>query len=92
MKLSATYRFSKMPLSDDVKRLAQTLIYAARDRMLWGSDWPHTQTIPGHPANEPTPFYKIDDAAYLNAFTSWYPDETTRKMILVDNPAKLYRF
>jgi predicted TIM-barrel fold metal-dependent hydrolase len=92
VKLSGEYRFSKMPLGDEVKRLAQTLIYAARDRMLWGSDWPHTQTIPGHPANEPTPFYKIDDAAYLKALTEWYPDETTRKMILVDNPAKLYRF
>jgi len=92
VKLSGEYRFSKMPLGDEVKRLAQTLIYAARDRMLWGSDWPHTQTISGHPANEPTPFYKIDDAAYLKALTEWYPDETTRKMILVDNPAKLYRF
>ncbi len=92
VKLSGQYRFAKMPLGDDVKKLAQTLIYAARDRMLWGSDWPHTQTIPGHPATEVTPFSKIDDAAYFRFFNSWYPDETTRKMILVDNPAKLYRF
>ncbi len=92
VKLSGEYRFAKMPLGDDVKRLAQTLIYAARDRMLWGSDWPHTQTIPGHSANEVTPFNKIDDTAYMRFFNSWYPDETTRKMILVDNPAKLYRF
>jgi predicted TIM-barrel fold metal-dependent hydrolase len=92
VKLSAAYRFSKMPLGDDVKRLAQTLIYAARDRMLWGSDWPHTQTIPGRPVTEVTPFSKIDDAAWLKALTTWYPDETTRKMILVDNPTKLYRF
>ena len=41
---------------------------------------------------EVTPFSKIDDAAWLKFFNSWYPDETTRKMILVDNPAKLYRF
>ncbi|MDE2474064.1 MAG: amidohydrolase family protein [Alphaproteobacteria bacterium] len=92
VKLSAAYRFAKNPLSDEVKQLAQTLIYAGRDHMLWATDWPHTQTIPGHPANEVTPFSKIDDAAWLKALTTWYPDETTRKMILVDNPAKLYRF
>ena len=92
VKLSAPYRFSKMPMSDDVRRLAQTLIYSARDRMLWASDWPHTQQIPGRPVTEVTPFSKFDDAAWLKFFNSWYPDETTRKMILVDNPAKLYRF
>ena len=92
VKLSGAYRFSKDPLSDQVKQLAQTLIYAGRDHCLWASDWPHTQNIPGHPANEVTPFSKIDDAAWLKALTMWYPDETTRRMILVDNPAKLYRF
>ena len=92
VKLSAAYRFAKDPLSKDVAQLAQTLIYAARDRMLWATDWPHTQQIPGRPASEITPFSKIDDAAWLKFFSSWYPDETTRKMILVDNPAKLYRF
>lgn len=92
VKLSAAYRFAKDPLSDEVKQLAQTLIYAGRDHMLWATDWPHTQTIPGHPVAEVTPFSKIDDAAWLKALTTWYPDETTRRMILVDNPAKLYRF
>ena len=92
VKLSAAYRFAKDPLSKDVAQLAQTMIYAARDRMLWATDWPHTQLIAGHPVSEPTPFAKIDDLAWLRFFNSWYPDETTRKMILVDNPAKLYRF
>jgi len=92
VKLSAPYRFSKPSDYKDVTTFARTLIYAARDHMLWGSDWPHTQQIPGHPAGEITPFSKIDDAAIFDLFNSWYPDETTRKMILVDNPAKLYRF
>jgi predicted TIM-barrel fold metal-dependent hydrolase len=92
VKLSAAYRFSKNPLSDEVKQLAQSLIYSGRDHMLWATDWPHTQTIPGHPVSEVTPFSKIDDGAWLNALTTWYPDETTRRMVLVDNPAKLYRF
>ena len=92
VKLSAPYRISKLADYKDSTVLAQTLIYAARDRMLWGSDWPHTQQIPGHPASEITPFSRIDDAAVFRLFNSWYPDETTRRMILVDNPAKLYGF
>jgi predicted TIM-barrel fold metal-dependent hydrolase len=92
VKLSAPYRFSKMKEYADVKPIAQSLIYNARDHMLWASDWPHTQTIPGKKADEVTPFSNIDDAGYLKQFQSWYPDETTRKMILVDNPTKLYRF
>lgn len=92
VKLSASYRFSKMPMSDEVRQLAQTLIYSARAHMLWASDWPHTQQIPGKPVTEVTPFAKFDDAAWLKFFNSWYPDETTRKIILVDNPVKLYRF
>jgi predicted TIM-barrel fold metal-dependent hydrolase len=92
VKLSAPYRISKLPDYKDTTALAQTLIYAARDRMLWGSDWPHTQTIPGHSPTEVTPFSKINDDAVFRLFNSWYPDVTTRKMILVDNPAKLYRF
>jgi predicted TIM-barrel fold metal-dependent hydrolase len=33
-----------------------------------------------------------DDAALLDALADWAPDEVTRRAILVDNPARLYRF
>jgi predicted TIM-barrel fold metal-dependent hydrolase len=92
VKLSAPYRISKAKGYADVTPIAQSLIYARRDHMLWGSDWPHTQTIPGKKNDEVTPFYRIDDNASLRQFNSWYPDDVTRKMILVDNPVKLYRF
>jgi predicted TIM-barrel fold metal-dependent hydrolase len=92
VKLSAPYRVSKLKDYADVTPIAQSLIYARRDHMLWGSDWPHTQTIAGKKLTEVTPFSKIDDNASLRQFNSWYPDEMTRKMILVDNPVKLYRF
>jgi predicted TIM-barrel fold metal-dependent hydrolase len=92
VKLSAPYRISKLADYKDTTAMAQTLIYAGRDHMLWGSDWPHTQTIPGHSPTEVTPFSKIDDTAVFRLFNSWYPDELTRRMMLVDNPAKLYGF
>ncbi len=92
VKLSAPYRVSKLPDYSDTTWLGRTLIQAAPDRMLWASDWPHTQTIPGRPLDQVTPFSKIDDGAVMKLFSSWCPDEKVRKTILVDTPAKLYRF
>jgi predicted TIM-barrel fold metal-dependent hydrolase len=92
VKLSAPYRVSKVPDYSDTDWLGRTLVQGAPDRVLWATDWPHTQTIPGRPREEVTPFYRIDNAAILRRFTSWCADEATRKMILVDNPARLYRF
>jgi predicted TIM-barrel fold metal-dependent hydrolase len=83
---------SKQRDYSDLTWLGRTLIQGAPDRMLWASDWPHTQTIPERPVEEVTPFSRIDNAAVLRLFSSWCPDEATRKMILVDTPAKLYRF
>jgi predicted TIM-barrel fold metal-dependent hydrolase len=92
VKLSAPYRVSKQRDYSDLTWLGRTLIQGAPDRMLWASDWPHTQTIPERPVEEVTPFSRIDNVAVLRLFSSWCPDEATRKMILVDTPAKLYRF
>ena len=92
VKLSAPYRVSKLPDYSDTDWLGRTLVQGAPDRMLWASDWPHTQTIPGRPLDQVTPFFRIDNAAVMRRFVSWCPDEAVRKMILVDNPAKLYRF
>ncbi len=92
VKLSAPYRVSKLPDYSDTTWLGRTLMQAAPERMLWASDWPHTNAIPGKPLTEVTPFSKIDDSAVLKLFTSWCPDEKTRKTILVDTPEKLYRF
>jgi predicted TIM-barrel fold metal-dependent hydrolase len=33
-----------------------------------------------------------DDAALLDALADWAPAEATRRAILADNPALLYRF
>jgi predicted TIM-barrel fold metal-dependent hydrolase len=33
-----------------------------------------------------------DDAALLDALAGWAPAEATRRAILADNPARLYRF
>ena len=82
-KIMGAYFLSKQkPMYPDVTPLAQAMIAAAPDRILWGSDWPH----PGARANMP------DDGDLANQFGVWAPDEATKKKILVDNPARLYGF
>jgi len=85
VKLSGAYRISQAhDAYSDVTPLAQALVAAAPDRMLWGSDWPHV----GLRAPEPMP----DTGALRNALPRWIPDATTRHQILADNPARLYGF
>lgn len=86
VKLSAPYETSKRgrPLYADVGALAKALVRAAPDRMLWASNWPHPSKVP----YDPMP----DDAELLDLLLDWAPDDTTRRKILADNPAKLYGF
>ena len=85
IKLSAPYETSQVgpPGYDDVGTLAKALVRAAPERMLWASNWPH----PGQTGER-----RPDEAALLDLLLDWAPDETTRRRILVDNPATLYGF
>lgn len=52
-------------------------------RLMWGSDWPHTDTG----LNRVTTYPQT-----LRWFEEWVPDAATRRTILVDTPASLYGF
>ena len=95
VKISGAYRISSAaPDYSDVVPLAKALIAANPDRILWGTDWPHPDSTlpPGGKPTDVTPFIQIDDGRLLNALALWAPDAATRQKILVDNPARLYRF
>ena len=92
VKLSAAYRVSTRTDYADVAPLAQTLIAANPDRILWGTDWPHPNTRPDRRPTDVTPLLPIDDGRLLNELPRWAPDPAIRKKILVDNPARLYVF
>jgi predicted TIM-barrel fold metal-dependent hydrolase len=94
VKISAPYRSSTLlPDYPDVTPIAQALVAANPQRILWGSDWPHPGLpVPGRNNSEITPFFKIDDGQVLNFLPKWVPEAAVRKTILVENPAKLYRF
>ena len=94
MKLTAPYNESKQPSYADMTPLAHALTAARADRLLWGPDWPHTDSDrkPGQKPTDIAPFHSIDNTALVNALASWVPDEATRNRILVDNPARLFGF
>jgi predicted TIM-barrel fold metal-dependent hydrolase len=95
VKISAAYRCSKKaPDYADVAPLAQALVSANPDRIVWGSDWPHPDSDAGRgkPLSEIAQPFTIDDGLMLNQLAKWVPDEATRKKILVDNPSRLYGF
>lgn len=65
----------------DVVPFARRIIDAAPERILWGSDWPHTGVFDA--ARMP------DDGRLLDALFAFAPEETVRRRILVDNPCRL---
>lgn len=84
VKISGANRVSAtdLPPYDDVKPMAQALIEAAPDRIMWGTDWPHPNKYMVNP----------NDGDLVDAFGDWVGDEAMRRRIMVDNPAKFYRF
>lgn len=82
-KICSWYRLSRAgPPYDDMAPFAKTLIEARPDRLVWGSNWPH----PNSPVAIP------NDGMLLDQFMGWAGDDSTRKMILTDNPGKLFGF
>jgi predicted TIM-barrel fold metal-dependent hydrolase len=82
LKLSP--RISKQddfPFSD-TDPLVKKLVEHAPTRLLWGSDWPHPQYF------KPMP----NDVKLLDMMLDWVPDEKTRKLIFIDNPAEAFGF
>jgi predicted TIM-barrel fold metal-dependent hydrolase len=95
VKISGAYRASKLgPDYADAAPLARALIAANSDRIVWGTDWPHPDSVtpPGKKPSDVTPLFQIDDGRLLNQLPAWAPEASIRKKILVDNPTQLYGF
>jgi predicted TIM-barrel fold metal-dependent hydrolase len=95
VKISGAYRAStQAPDHPDVAPLARALIATNAARIVWGTDWPHTNstTAPGRKITDVTPLFQIDDGRLMNQLALWAPDAATRRAVLVDNPARLYGF
>lgn len=65
----------------DVVPFARRLVEVAADRLIWGSDWPHTGVFDS--GRMP------DDGMLLEALAAFVPDEALRNGILVNNALRL---
>lgn len=95
VKISAPYRTSnKGPDFPDTLSLAQALIAANPDRVLWGTDWPHPDSAygRGRPLTDIAPPFPVDNGLVFNQLPLWASDTAIRSKILVDNAARLYDF
>ena len=81
VKLTGIYRMASAPDFADALPMAQAVIDAAADRVIWGSDYPHLSFAD-----------KVGSTALFNLLADWAPDPAVREKILVANPAALFGF
>jgi len=83
VKLTGPYRITAQPLPyPETVPCAQALLEANRERVIWGTDWPHVM-LKGRMPN---------DGELADVLFDWMPDAAVREQVLSKNPAKLYGF
>jgi len=93
IKLSAPYRIATQDAEYGVVRQFMRCFAEANPaRVLWASDWPHTDRAPGRLPTEVSPFRTIDDGAALALLLDTLQDPALQRRVLVENPAALYGF
>jgi predicted TIM-barrel fold metal-dependent hydrolase len=94
VKLSAPYRVqsSQLQVSDAITRIATRYLQANPERVLWGSDWPHTNREAGKAAHETSAYRQVEPNTLMQGIHAWLPTAALRTQVLVDNPARLYGF
>lgn len=94
VKVSGTYRLSAPQAREAIRTLARDLYHTNPDRIVWGSDWPHSPRHAGVAQPDPAelPYRDIDPADMLDTIRQWFDAPGEWRRILVDNPAALYGF
>jgi len=91
IKLSASYRQPEFN-SNQLTQLAHQLLRVRPDRLLWASDWPHTNREPGVDALSVSRYREVEHAHLLNERNEWLLTSKAKEDVLIHNPARLYRF
>jgi len=82
VKVTGPERISRTgPPFHDAVPYARALVETAPRRVLWGTDWPHPN-VPFMP----------NDGDLMDLVALFAPDDEHRRWLLVDNPARLFRF
>jgi predicted TIM-barrel fold metal-dependent hydrolase len=94
VKLSAPYLASGERAGHaDLENLVRSLVAVAPHRLLWGSNWPHTQGVHRNARSnplEPEPFRVADDRLWLARCRQWAGAHANA--LLGKNAAALYGF
>jgi predicted TIM-barrel fold metal-dependent hydrolase len=80
IKLTGVYRISTAPGFADAAPLAQALIAAVPERLIWGSDYPHLS------------FPNVHTEELFALLKAWAPQDAMRRRILEENPARCFGF
>jgi predicted TIM-barrel fold metal-dependent hydrolase len=93
IKISAFYRSSTSatPGYDDLEPLVKVFAEEVPQQLIWGSDWPHTESANRTEENKyiPRKFRDIDNEAVLRNIRKWVKPEVWQSM-MVDTPARIY--
>ncbi len=80
IKVCGAERIS-MPPYEEAVPIARTIVEAAPDRVLWGTDFPH-----------PNATHEADEADLVDLVPRYAPDVAMQQKLLVGNPTRLYGF
>jgi predicted TIM-barrel fold metal-dependent hydrolase len=86
VKVSLAERLAENP--EDMGPFARALILANPERILWGSDWPHSRR--GSVWDQPAQFGKVDDSYMKSLIYEWCSEPSTRHLVLSENPRRLF--
>lgn len=97
VKISGPYRDSNQaPLYEDMRVVAETLINAGPEMVVYGSDWPHTKSKEGNDAVGgrlmEQDFQDINDAALVGITKDWAGGDAQVQRLFVDNPRRLWQW
>jgi predicted TIM-barrel fold metal-dependent hydrolase len=67
---------------EQISPIGQAVHAASPDRVIWGTDWPHSQVF--------EPGVMPNDGDQVDWLLDFVPDETRRHKLLVDNPKRLF--
>jgi predicted TIM-barrel fold metal-dependent hydrolase len=82
VKLALCRVSRQAPSYDDLRPFHDLMVEANARQLVWSSDWPYVRMGDAAP----------DVGDLLDTFYEWVDDASLRNTILVENPARLYRF
>lgn len=94
IKLSGPHRTGHLGNAETIHAIMTALAKDFPERLLWGSDWPHTATHGHQPVTslDVSPFQGLDTGKLVESFIHTIGSERLATRILRDNPNQLFKW